>query len=195
MGRQPHLRGDRREPVNLVVAGTNDAIGMVEAGCDEVDEADIIAGLEVAHEAIKKKWRSSRVGRRSRQAQDGVRAEGARPGCSWTRSRPASAARLVEACNVARQARRAPTPWPRSSSRCWRRGRPPTRARKTAPRRPLCQGVRRGGEGVRPPRRSPWTRSGPTVAAWTRSGRSTATWASLLVRTAPGCSPAARPRC
>ncbi|MFH0915529.1 MAG: polyribonucleotide nucleotidyltransferase [bacterium] len=40
--------------VNLVVAGTYDAIGMVEAGCDEVDEADIIAGLQVAHEAIKK---------------------------------------------------------------------------------------------------------------------------------------------
>ncbi len=40
--------------VNLVVAGTSEAIGMVEAGCEEVDEADIIAGLEVAHDAIKK---------------------------------------------------------------------------------------------------------------------------------------------
>ncbi len=43
-----------QSPVNLVVAGTRNAISMVEAGCDEVDEADIIAGLEVAHEAIKK---------------------------------------------------------------------------------------------------------------------------------------------
>jgi polyribonucleotide nucleotidyltransferase len=43
-----------QSPVNLVVAGTRDAIGMVEAGCDEVDESDIIAGLEVAHEAIKR---------------------------------------------------------------------------------------------------------------------------------------------
>jgi len=43
-----------QSPVNLVVAGTAEAIGMVEAGCDEVDEADIVAGLEVAHEAIKK---------------------------------------------------------------------------------------------------------------------------------------------
>jgi polyribonucleotide nucleotidyltransferase len=43
-----------QSPVNLVVAGTSEAIGMVEAGCEEVDEADIIAGLEVAHEAIKK---------------------------------------------------------------------------------------------------------------------------------------------
>jgi polyribonucleotide nucleotidyltransferase len=40
--------------VNLVVAGTSKGIAMVEAGCEEVDEADIIAGLEVAHEAIKK---------------------------------------------------------------------------------------------------------------------------------------------
>jgi polyribonucleotide nucleotidyltransferase len=43
-----------QSPVNLVVAGTRDAIGMVEAGCDEVDESDIIAGLEVAHGAIKR---------------------------------------------------------------------------------------------------------------------------------------------
>ena len=42
-----------QSPINLVVAGTKDAIGMVEAGCDEVDEADIVAALEVAHEAIK----------------------------------------------------------------------------------------------------------------------------------------------
>ena len=42
-----------QSPVNLVVAGTADAIGMVEAGCEEVDEAEIIAGLEVAHEAIR----------------------------------------------------------------------------------------------------------------------------------------------
>ena len=63
-------------PINLVVAGTRDAIGMVEAGCEEVDEADIIAGLEVAHEAIKKQcdaisaW-AAEVGR----AQDGIRSE------------------------------------------------------------------------------------------------------------------------
>jgi polyribonucleotide nucleotidyltransferase len=43
-----------QSPVNLVVAGTSDAISMVEAGCEEVDETDIIAGLEIAHEAIKK---------------------------------------------------------------------------------------------------------------------------------------------
>ncbi|MHB9148706.1 MAG: polyribonucleotide nucleotidyltransferase [Thermoleophilia bacterium] len=40
-------------PINLIVAGTADAISMVEAGCAEVSEAEILAGLEVAHEAIK----------------------------------------------------------------------------------------------------------------------------------------------
>ncbi len=43
-----------KSPINLVVAGTAEAIGMVEAGCDELDESDVLAGLEVAHEAIKK---------------------------------------------------------------------------------------------------------------------------------------------
>ncbi len=43
-----------RSPINLVVAGTADAIGMVEAGCEEISEADIVAALEVGHEAIKK---------------------------------------------------------------------------------------------------------------------------------------------
>ncbi len=42
-----------QSPVNLVVAGTSEAIGMVEAGCEEIGEADILSGLEVAHEAIK----------------------------------------------------------------------------------------------------------------------------------------------
>ena len=43
-----------RSPVNLVVAGTAEAIGMVEAGCEEVDESEIVEALEVAHNAIKK---------------------------------------------------------------------------------------------------------------------------------------------
>ncbi|MCX8032925.1 MAG: polyribonucleotide nucleotidyltransferase [Thermoleophilia bacterium] len=43
-----------KSPINLVVAGTVDAITMVEAGCHEVEEEEILAGLEVAHEAIKK---------------------------------------------------------------------------------------------------------------------------------------------
>ena len=40
-------------PINLIVAGTADAISMVEAGCAEVSEADVLAALDVAHAAIK----------------------------------------------------------------------------------------------------------------------------------------------
>ncbi|MHB8870039.1 MAG: polyribonucleotide nucleotidyltransferase [Thermoleophilia bacterium] len=40
-------------PINLIVAGTADAISMVEAGCKEVSESDILAALDVAHAAIK----------------------------------------------------------------------------------------------------------------------------------------------
>jgi polyribonucleotide nucleotidyltransferase len=43
-----------QSPINLIVAGTADAISMVESGANEVSESDILAGLEVAHEAIKK---------------------------------------------------------------------------------------------------------------------------------------------
>lgn len=40
--------------VDIIVSGTADAISMVEAGCVEVPEEEVVAGLEVAHEAIKK---------------------------------------------------------------------------------------------------------------------------------------------
>ncbi len=40
--------------INLIVAGTADAITMVEAGAHEVSEEEVIRGLEIAHEAIKK---------------------------------------------------------------------------------------------------------------------------------------------
>ncbi|GAB4246989.1 MAG: polyribonucleotide nucleotidyltransferase [Thermoleophilia bacterium] len=43
-----------KSDVNLIVAGTAEAITMVEAGANEVDEETMLAGLEVAHEAIKK---------------------------------------------------------------------------------------------------------------------------------------------
>jgi polyribonucleotide nucleotidyltransferase len=39
--------------LDLVVAGTKDAIMMVEAGADEVDEATMIQAIELAHQAIQ----------------------------------------------------------------------------------------------------------------------------------------------
>ncbi len=39
--------------INLVVAGTDDAISMVEAGCLEVQEADLLEAMALAHVAIQ----------------------------------------------------------------------------------------------------------------------------------------------
>src|ERR687893_753505 len=41
-------------PLDLVVAGTEEAILMVEAGADEISEAEILDALDIAHDAIKK---------------------------------------------------------------------------------------------------------------------------------------------
>src|SRR6266540_5855098 len=40
--------------LDLVVAGTDDALLMVEAGADEITEAELLDALEIAHEEIKK---------------------------------------------------------------------------------------------------------------------------------------------
>jgi polyribonucleotide nucleotidyltransferase len=49
----PTYEQRKRARLDLVVAGTRDAIAMVEAVAKEVPEADVVAALEVAHEAIK----------------------------------------------------------------------------------------------------------------------------------------------
>jgi polyribonucleotide nucleotidyltransferase len=43
----------KQSALDLVVAGTNDGIVMVEAGAKEVSEAEVVAALEAAHAAIK----------------------------------------------------------------------------------------------------------------------------------------------
>src|SRR5690242_16701260 len=45
---------ERRSDLDLVVAGTEDAILMVEAGANEIPEAEILDALDIAHAAIKK---------------------------------------------------------------------------------------------------------------------------------------------
>ena len=40
-------------PLDLVVAGTEEAILMVEAGANEITEAEILDALDIAHQAIK----------------------------------------------------------------------------------------------------------------------------------------------
>jgi polyribonucleotide nucleotidyltransferase len=45
---------DPRSDLDLVVAGTEDAILMVEAGANEIPEAEILDALDIAHEEIRK---------------------------------------------------------------------------------------------------------------------------------------------
>src|SRR5690349_20026409 len=45
---------EERSDLDLVVAGTEDAILMVEAGANEIPEAEILDSLDIAHAEIKK---------------------------------------------------------------------------------------------------------------------------------------------
>ncbi|MGZ6707933.1 MAG: polyribonucleotide nucleotidyltransferase, partial [Solirubrobacteraceae bacterium] len=49
---EPDLLGNTE--LDLVVAGTDEAILMVEAGANEIPEAEILDALDIAHDAIKK---------------------------------------------------------------------------------------------------------------------------------------------
>src|SRR5271157_6028727 len=46
--------GEGRSELDLIVAGTEDAILMVEAGANEIPEAEILDALDIAHAEIKK---------------------------------------------------------------------------------------------------------------------------------------------
>ena len=50
----PSVSELEKSDINLSVAGTKDAINMVEAGASEVSESDMIDALMFGHEAIKK---------------------------------------------------------------------------------------------------------------------------------------------
>ncbi|MEB3196154.1 MAG: polyribonucleotide nucleotidyltransferase [Candidatus Sericytochromatia bacterium] len=50
----PTYSQESESDIDLVVAGTNDAIMMVEAGMKEVPEAEVLEALELAHSAIRK---------------------------------------------------------------------------------------------------------------------------------------------
>ncbi len=53
---EPDLLADAESPsdLDLIVAGTEEAILMVEAGANEIPEAEILDALDIAHAAIKK---------------------------------------------------------------------------------------------------------------------------------------------
>ena len=49
----PTFEQRRNSQLDLIVAGSNDGIVMVEAGAKEVSEKDMVAALEIAHKAIR----------------------------------------------------------------------------------------------------------------------------------------------
>ena len=56
--------------LDLVVAGTDEAILMVEAGANEITEAEMLDALDIAHDAIKKLCaRAARAGRPRRRSE------------------------------------------------------------------------------------------------------------------------------
>ena len=180
--------------MDLVVAGTDEAVLMVECGANEVPEAEILDALDIAHSAIKKlcaaqvelqkkagkpkleievpKANDALIakiakshGKKLDKATSVVGQAGAPGGDEGRRGRGAG--------EVLRRRRRAPTTPRPARPRSWRS----TRSR----RRPSASA-------------SPSTRSARTAAPSARSARSRSTSSRCRARTAPRCSRAARRR-
>jgi polyribonucleotide nucleotidyltransferase len=49
----PSTSAMKESKLDLIVAGTSDAVMMVEAGADEVDEKTMVEALELAHKTIQ----------------------------------------------------------------------------------------------------------------------------------------------
>ena len=178
-------------PLDLVVAGTEEAILMVEAGASEITEAEILDALDIAHAEIK----------RLCEAQHDLRKQAGKDKIEHTappvdeslsselkeRFGPSldEATQVVDKLErqdatkrveeeVARGTRRRRRATPSAARRC--------SARSTRSRRTSSASASRS------------TRSVPTAAPPTRSATSGSRWASLRARTARRSSPAARRR-
>ena len=178
--------------LDLVVSGTEEAILMVEAGANEIPEAEILDALDIAHSEIKKLV----------AAQHELRAKAGKP---KTRDRGAAGRRGPRAPDrrVARRARSTRRPRSRTSSSARP---PPRRSRRRCSRatpaspspRPTPRPASgRSSRSTRSRRRSSASasrsrRSAPTAASRTRSGRSTSRSSRCRARTARRCSRAAQ---
>ena len=167
---------------------------MVEAGANEIPEAEILDALDIAHDEIKKLVRgAARAGREGRQAQDRGRGPAGRPralraGQGLARRGSSTAATQVEDKLERQDATKAVED---ADARAVR-GRPESDGTASAAPRsswPSTSSRRRSSASA-----SRCRRSAPTVAARTRSGRSRSTSRSPRARTARRCSRAARRR-
>ena len=181
--------------LDLVVAGTDDALLMVEAGANEITEAELLDALDIAHQEIKK---LCAVQRELRERRGKEKAEVESPkvdeglleqikALARRRARPRDPGRGQAGAPGRDQGRRGGGAGPvraaeDDADRSTRSAAPRSSARSTSSRRTS------SGAGSRS------TSAAPTVAARTRSARSRPRSASRRARTGPPCSPGARPR-
>ena len=167
----PTLQESEESELDLVVAGTAEAISMVEAGAKEVDEETMLEALQIAHEEIRRLCAvAARAARRGPASPSG-------------RSTPSRVdEKLLAQDREGRSARTWPRPpasrpsWPAATRSPPSAPPPPRRSSATTPTPEAAAAfvhrVRRAGEAAHPPSASPSTRSAPTAARPTRSGRS-----------------------
>ena len=90
----PDEEGCSESPLDLVVAGTEEAILMVEAGANEISEAEILDALDIAHGEIKKLCEAQReLPKQAGKAKVEIEVAAGRRGGRRRRSRTASAPR------------------------------------------------------------------------------------------------------
>ena len=180
--------------MDLVVAGTDEAVLMVECGANEVPEAEILDALDIAHSAIKKLCAAQvelqkKAGKPKQEIEVTKAAEGLIDEIAESHGDA-----LDEATSVDGQAR-APG---RDEGRRGGGARAVLRARRRAPS--TARSARtRSSRSTRSRRRSsasasPSTRSARTAAPSARSARSRSTSSRCRARTARRCSRAARRR-
>ena len=187
--------------LDLIVAGTEEAILMVEAGANEIPEAEILDALDIAHAEIKKLCALQReLADEGRQGEESLRGDPGRP--ADPRRDPRLARRGARGCDAGRGQARPP------GRHQGRRGGDPRAARDAGARgclRGAAQGrqeaPRRGADGLRQARevdhprahRRPQEAPGRPLAR-TRSATSRSRSASRRARTARRCSRAGRRR-
>ena len=179
--------------LDLIVAGTDEAILMVEAGANEIPEAEILDALDIAHDEIKKLCAAQReLAEKAGKPKMEVEVPQVDEGSS-RRSRPRTARRSTTATQVedklarqdakrgSRRARSSSTP-ATPSPRATPRSAPRSRAPSTSSRSRSSASASRSRRSARRPRRQRDPRDLRSRSA------------SCRARTAPRCSPAARPR-
>ena len=172
----PTLQESEESDLDLVVAGTSEAISMVEAGAREVDEETLLEALQIAHDEIKRICAvAARAGQGGRQGEVRRRAVAVDAELLAAIEKAAGAAleeatleqaklerrdkvAAVRAQAAARTSgrdpdpERTPPPSPPRSTRCRRDHPPPDRGREAPPGRP--QGRRDPADHLRGRRRA-----------------------------------------